>query len=593
MRFSPHLARHSLLGAALLGLLSGCASQPAAPVAPAGVATVPVRILALNDFHGRIPAGRLYEKRPIGGAGVVAAYLREATLVQPERTLIVAAGDNVGASPLPSALLMDEPTIMFFNMLGNSQCQITQRQAPRCNVVATPGNHEFDRGVNEMLRLYGGGNATQGPYLQNPWQGANFPLISANLVWAESGKPVLPPYIIKTVPYRDAQGKEHELPIAFIGATTRDTPNIVKPSGTDKVRFLDEAESINRYIPEIQAKGVHAIVAVIHEGGQQATYSGVTDASKPTVDGAIVEIIKRLDDEVDVVTSAHTHAFGNAMIPARGGKPVLLTQALNYGTAMADIQLEIDPSRDEIVSKRAEIRYLWADTGPGLKPVAEASALAEQAVKRVSTITERPIARIDSDILSDANEDGESVLGNLVADTQRLASGADIAFINNGGLRESLRWQKPAGSRLANGTITFGDAYAVQPFQNSLIQMRLNGEQLYQLLNQQFDRPDGDPRFLHASGLSFSWDSRRGVGDKVVEILVGGKAVDRKTSYSVVVNNFLAEGGDTFTVFRQGRERTILGGDLDAFLDYAAALTAKQQPLKAPEMGKRAKRLDS
>lgn len=583
----PKLA-YSLLGAAVFGLLSGCASQPTAPTA-----TVPVRILALNDFHGRIPAGRLYEKRPIGGAGVVAAYLRDAVSEQPERTLIVAAGDNVGASPLPSALLMDEPTIMFFNMLGNSQCQIAQRLAPRCNVVATPGNHEFDRGVDEMLRLYGGGNSAQGPYLQNPWLGSNFPLISANLVWADSGKPVLPPYIIKTVPYRNAQGQERELPIAFIGATTRDTPNIVKPSGTDKVRFLDEAEAINRYIPEIQAKGIHAIVAVIHEGGQQATYSGTTDASKPTVDGAIVEIIKRLDDEVDVVTSAHTHAFGNALIPARGGKPVLLTQALNYGTAMADIQLEIDPSRDEIVSKRAEIRYLWADAGPGLKPVLEASALAEQAVKRVSTITERPVARIESDILSDANDDGESPLGSLVADTQRLASGADIAFINNGGLRESLRWQKPAGSHLANGTITFGDAYAVQPFQNSLIRMRLSGEQLYQLLNQQFDRRDGEPTFLHGSGLSFSWDGRRGVGDKVVEIQVGGKAVDRKASYSVVVNNFLAEGGDSFTVFKQGRERTILGGDLDAFLDYAAALTAKQQALKAPELGKRAKRLDS
>ncbi|GAB3242908.1 bifunctional metallophosphatase/5'-nucleotidase [Chitinimonas naiadis] len=551
-----------------------------------------MRILALNDFHGRIPAGRLYDKRPIGGAGVVAAYLQAAAAELPDRTLIVASGDNVGASPLPSALLMDEPTIMFFNQLGNTACSTRARLAPRCNIVATLGNHEFDRGVDEMLRLYTGGNSAQGPFLQDPWLGASFPLVSANVVWADSGKPILPPYLIKTVPYRDASGQERELPIAFVGATTRDTPNVVKPSGTAKVRFLDEADAINQYIPEIQAKGVHAIVVIIHEGGQQAIYNGVTDPDKPGAEGAIVEIIKRLDDDVDVVSSAHTHAFGNALVKSRGGKPVLLTQAMNYGTAVADIQLDIDPASDEVVSKKAEIRFMWADAGPGLQPVAKASALAEQATQRVAAITERQVASIEADILREATPAGESALGNLVADTQRAATGSDIAFINNGGLREDLRWQRASGSKLANGTITFGDAYSVQPFQNNLIRMTLTGEQLFKLLNQQFDRRDGEPNFLHASGLSYSWDSRRAAGDKVVSIEVQGKPINRQAGYTVVVNNFLAEGGDSFPVFKQGQARTIMGGDLDAFLQYIAPLTEAKQALRAPKLGERVKRLD-
>lgn len=256
-----------------------------------------VRVLSFNDFHGQISAGRRVSNRPVGGAAVLAAWLKDAQKDMESRTIIVHAGDHVGASPPESALLQDEPAIAFLNLLGDDQCRYRWRENPRCNLVGTPGNHEFDEGRDELMRLLYGGNHADGPFLDDPWRGTTFPYVSANVVNATTGKPILPPYIIKQV---------RGMRIAFIGAVLKDTPTIVTPSGVAGLKFLDEAEAVNRYIPELRREHVRAIVVLIHQGGRQTTYQGATqDPSSAITGDQILDIVSRLDDEVDVVVSGH------------------------------------------------------------------------------------------------------------------------------------------------------------------------------------------------------------------------------------------------------------------------------------------------
>src|SRR4051794_13128940 len=202
------------------------------------------------------------------------------------------------------------------------------------SIVGALGNHEFDEGKDELLRLLQGGNSPMGPFLEDPYEGARFPYVSANVVNAKTGKPLLPPYVIRQV--KDTQ-------IAFIGAVLKQTPTIVTPTGVAGLAFLDEAETINQYVAELKHKKVRAIVVLIHQGGTQAAYLGPTNPAAGPVNGAALrDIVSRLDDEVDVVVSGHAHQFTNALLPTQHGKDILVTQAFSAGTAYADIDLDID-----------------------------------------------------------------------------------------------------------------------------------------------------------------------------------------------------------------------------------------------------------
>ncbi len=286
-----------------------------------------VRLLGINDFHGQLPAGRKVGSRPVGSAGVLAAWLKAAEAGDEDRTLIVHAGDQVGASPPASALLQDEPAVSFLNLLANRWCHtldsgeaapgdpggddgvddaVEPWMNPRCNMVGSVGNHEFDEGRAELLRLLGGGNHPKGPFLEDPWRGARYPTLAANVVDAQTGRPVLPPYVVKQV---------DGAPIGFIGLVLKETPTIVTPTGVAGLKFLDEADTANAYVQKLKKRGVHAIVILIHQGGSQKSYTGSTSPAAGAVTGPIVDIVKRLDDEVDVVVSGHTHQFTNALLP--------------------------------------------------------------------------------------------------------------------------------------------------------------------------------------------------------------------------------------------------------------------------------------
>jgi 5'-nucleotidase len=536
--------------------------------------TLRVKLLAVNDFHGQLSAGRRVGNRPVGSAGVLAAYLRQAQASIEDRTILVHAGDHVGATPPSSALLQDEPAISFLNQLANEHCRYPDREDrhgrhegaewhPKCNLVGTLGNHEFDEGVAEMERLLNGGNHATGPFLENPWRGARFPYVSANVVDVATGRPILPPYVIKKI---------DGMPIAFIGVVLKATPTIVTPSGVAGVKFLDEADAVNAYIPELRKKNVRAIVVLIHQGGRQNTYDGTTQPVAPAVTGDIVDIVTRLHDEVDVVVSGHWHSFTNAILNNRNGKPILVTQAFSSGTAYGDIDLEISRASRDVVAKSAAIVTTWADTGVGLVPDPQAVQLTAAAEATVAPLVNQVIGVAAADITRAENAAGESALGNLIADAQRAAMGTDFAFMNPGGIRADI----------AAGEVTWGELFTVQPFGNSLVKMDLTGQQVYTLLEQQWA---GQPfaRILKTSGLTYTWDAALPAGGRVVAVYKNGALIDKTATYTVTVNSFLADGGDNFTVLRDGTNR--LGGpvDLDALIAY---LQATAQPFTSTVEGR-------
>ncbi len=548
-------------------------------------AWVHFKILGFNDFHGALQP-RTLSGRPVGGAAVLASYLQAETSESDNGAIIVHAGDHVGATPPISALLQDEPSISFLNMLTNKYCRDDDNHGehrdhdkhdddddgfhPRCNLVGTLGNHEFDEGVSEMLRLINGGRHANGPFLDPHYRGAQFPYVSANVVYADSGKPVLPPYVIKKI-----RGQS----VAFIGAVLKETPSIVTPTGVAGVKFLDEAEAINRYVPELKKKGVRAIVVTIHQGTRQNSYSGNTSPDPTDVGGDIGPIIKKLHDEIDIVVAGHWHQFTNALMSNDNGKLILVTQAFANSTAYSDIDVAIDPASKDIVMKSAEVVTTWGDEGPGLTPHTQVAALVTRAATAVEPLVNQVIGTAATDILRAENAAGESALGNLIADAQRAAMGTDIAFMNAGGIRADL---------LA-GQITWGELFTIQPFNNDLVRMDLSGQQIVDLLNQQWA---GQPfaRIMKPSGISYSWEDGDGNAATLTDnsvvvssILINGNPIDLTATYSVTVNSFMAAGGDNYTVLPLGTNRVIGPVDLNALIDYVQTLP---QPISATIQGR-------
>jgi len=544
---------------------------------------VHAKVLGFNDFHGQLESRNLFG-RPAGGAAVMAAYLEAERDAMDGAVVMVHAGDHVGASPPISALLQDEPSVSFLNMLGNEYCEKPEADEerefneeteanerhhrkqqkydgkfdPRCDLVGTLGNHEFDEGIDEMLRLINGGNHVDGPFLEANYQGANFPYVIANVVYEDTGEPVLPPYVIKRI---------KGMPIGFIGLVLKDTPTIVTPSGVAGVKFLDEAATANKYVAELKRKGVRTIVVTIHQGTSQKSYSGQTSPEPEDIGGSIGPIVSELDDEIDIVVSGHWHRFTNALMENKNGRQILVTQAFARSTAYADIDIAIDPRTKDIVEKSAEIVTTWGDEGPGLVPDADVATMVAAAAARVEPLVNQVIGEVAGDILRAENAAGESALGNLIADAQRAAMGSDIAFMNAGGIRADM----------ASGQVSWGELFTIQPFNNDLVSMNLSGQKIVDFLNQQWA---GQPyaRIAKPSGIHYAWDGKGTADfadDEVVvsSIEIGGVPIDLAATYSVTVNSFMAAGGDNYTVLSTGVNRVIGPVDLDALVDYIKTLS--------------------
>jgi 5'-nucleotidase len=524
-----------------------------APCALPAAAQIPVpvelRILAINDFHGNLrpPPGGIRindpedKTRKVTVAAGGAEYM--ATLVKQLRdghknTIFVAAGDLIGASPFLSAMFHDEPSIESLSMMGLA--------------ITSVGNHEFDEGRTELLRMQNGGchpeDGCQGPH---PFTGAKFHYLAASTIETATGKSILPPYEI-----REFEG----IPVAFIGLTLKETAGIVSPSGIAGLEFRDEAETVNALVPQLKARGVEAIVVLIHQGGEPTgDYNEC-----PAITGPIVDIVKKFDRAVDLVVSGHTHRAYVCQIDGR-----LVTSGDKYGTLVTAIDLKLDPASRDIVSAKAE-NVIVADASLAKDP--EQTALIDAYDKLSAPIANRPAGSVTQTLSRTPNDAGESALGDVIADAQLAATrdakdgSAVIALTNPGGIRTDIVPRE-------NGAVSYGELFASQPFRNRLVTMTLSGSQLKDMLEQQWLDPKR-PRILQVSvGFSYIWDASKALGERVMadKMTLNGKPIEPATGYRVTLNDYLAVGGDGFTIAKQGASPQYGVYDADALFAFFKA----------------------
>ncbi|SHN66631.1 5'-nucleotidase [Geodermatophilus obscurus] len=543
----------TVAGLAVAAATSAAAAPGRSGDAPHGGGPVDVQLLALNDFHGALepPSGSSGQIRtgtnpdgtpvtvPAGGSAYLATQLAQLAEQQEEdNTITVAAGDLIGASPLLSAAFHDEPTIEALGLAGLD--------------YASVGNHEFDEGADELLRIQDGGcHPVDGCVGELEYDGADFRYLSANAFWTESGEPLLDPYAVHEV-----DGVE----IGFIGMTLEGTADIVTQQGVAGLDFADEVETTNRYAAELQARGVEAIVVLLHEGGAQ-TGENAWDVDGCTgLTGPIVDIANWMTDAVDVVVSGHTHQAYNCRIDHK-----LVTSASSNGRLVTDIDLRVNRQTGDVIGATADNTVVTRDLA--------ADPAQTELIARYRTalgpIANEVVGSATADITRTADDTGETPLGNLIADAQ-LADTRDEqavgAFMNPGGVRADL----------GAGDITYEEAFTVQPFANTLVTLDLTGAQLDCLLEQQYVvervlQPSATIRYTVASGAAAGTAADPCSGQRVDGLTVDGTPVDPAAVYRVTVNGFLADGGDGFTVLREGTNRVTTSIDLDAFVAYLGA----------------------
>ncbi|MGM9483814.1 bifunctional metallophosphatase/5'-nucleotidase [Roseateles sp. NT4] len=533
---SFRLSTGLLLGA----LLVGCATrQPGAPTE--------LTLLSINDFHGniqpndptplmpRLPdATGALKAQPAGGVAYLATAMADLKAKNPD-ALVLAGGDLIGASPLISNLLRDEPTLTAMSQLGITASAL--------------GNHELDAGLPELLRK-ARGECGPGECLWPGFKGPGFPYLGANVLDANTGKPLLPTHVIKQA------GK---LKVAVAGVATLETPHVIVARAIQGIHFADEADTLNALVPQLKAEGAQVLVAVMHEGGVQAQGAGANDSTYacPTLTGRVQDIAKRLDPAYAIIVGGHTHQAYTCKIDGR-----LVVQAGSYGGWITESHLKFDAAGKVIDAQAVNHPVLQSAYAPNpalVALVAQAAALTEAA-------RNKPVATLAQSASRNAKEpNGDSTLGNLIADSQlafaRKQGPADVAFMNPGGIRAELT-VKPGKPT------TMSDLLAIQPFGNDIVAVTLSGQQLLDILQRQLPKADAAPRMLQPSS-TLRYRYRMGADGvaQLVDPRINGEPVDPARNYRVIINNFLSEGGDAQTGFKHGRDRAVLGTDIDALVE--------------------------
>jgi 5'-nucleotidase len=618
------LALLTLSTAALLA--AGCARMP--PPAP-----LTVKIIAFNDLHGTLQSpGRFGvdtrvppEQRPVvGGADALAAWVARLK-AENANNVVVGGGDLVGASPLVSALFFDEPTVEALNRIGMEFTSV--------------GNHEFDKGAGELRRLqHGGCRITQGrpdpnsckglgSHAPGSFDGARFNWLSANVVDAATGRTLLPAYGVKSF---------GAVRMAFIGMTLKGTPGIVSSAGVKGLEFRDEADTVNALVPELRAQGVEAIVVLVHQGGVQPG-TGTSDingcdAGLRNPDGSASEIeriVERLDDAVDLVISAHTHAAYNCSaaavganaakgLPNRAGRLVPVTSASAFGRVVTDIDVTLDPKTRHVTAVVPTNR-LVDRTDPAIVHAIDADPAVRDLVQGYATLAaplaDAVVGTLAAALPARADPAGEMLAGSLIADSQLKATqsagpdGAQVAFMNTGGVR-APGFVPPANAS-PPFALTYGATFSVQPFGNSLVTMTLSSVQLKALLEQQFAGCGGQTadRVLQPSnGFRFAWNASAPACAKIVDatftptdvgatppvttgapqaIVRNGVVLEPARTYRVTVNNYMASGGDGYSTLLAGTDRVGGPQDVDALAAYLAAYKSPRAPYdpRTPALG--------
>lgn len=548
--------RNSLV--AVLGLLGLGACASVATSASSGLAPVEVHILAINDFHGNLepPSGgaRIFNPAnpnrwdivPGGGAPRLATAVAQLAARAPDRTIMVAAGDLIGASPLLSSLFHDEPTIESMSKMGLA--------------LTSVGNHEFDEGWQELRRMQDGGchpvDGCKGPA---PFKGAEFQYLAAS-TYLDDGKTLFPPYAI-----REFDGVK----VGFIGLTLEGTPDVITPAARAGITFKDEAETVNSLVPKLQAEGVEAIVVLLHEGG----FTNATQDDCHGLTGTITEIVPKFDKAVDVVVTGHTNGIYICTLDGR-----LVTSAGAYGTRVTDISILVDPKTRDVIGSKARDIVIRQDAFA--EDAGQVELIGAYKVK-AEPLMNRPVGKITAEITRSGGANGESAMGDIIADSmleaaRKEAGKVDIAFMNPGGIRADLPFKN-------NGEVTFGDIFAVQPFGNELVVLTLTGEQIEAVLKQQY-QPSGNNILQVSDGFTFIWRQPAGQPIEIVpgSVKLNGQPLVASQPYRVVTNNFLVGGGDSFVGFKVGTDRVTIGTDVDALEQYVKA----RSPISPGEKGR-------
>ena len=562
---------------------------------------VDVKIIAMNDFHGylnRSDNAELFLMDPdnpgkvakvkVGGAPYVASLVKKLKS-ENSNSIVVGAGDFIGASPAISSFTQDEATI---NVMGEIGLE-----------VSAVGNHEFDRGKKELIRLQNGGCAPgkeigRETCIKNrEFKGAKFQYLAANVIDDDTNQTLLPSTYIK---------KFNGVTVGFVGLTLRGTPKATR--GAVGLTFNDEIEVINSHAAKFKEQGIEAVVVLIHQGGG-TTAATLNDKSCPGLSGEIVPLVQGLKN-VDVVVSGHTHREYVCTDKKTG---ILLTQANYYGNVITDINLQIEPGKG-VINKRANSLPVITDQNkkvPKGYAALSKDADIDREVKMYDDLSKKkrsaiqgyiasPLPMITIEGTTARNNNAEHLMGDVIADAY-LASApkeakVDLAFINAGGVRSGLN---------TAGPVTYDNLFGIAPFGNNLFYVDLTGEQLIRLLEEQWEGANcrNKPlmknnvnmcgRMLQPSStLTYKWDVTRGPGKDfgkgnlviVDSVRIQGEPLDMKKKYRIVTNSFLAEdGGDNYTVFKQGTGLQDMGVvDIEAMVNYFNRYPASS-PMPAPK----------
>ncbi|MEW2501809.1 MULTISPECIES: bifunctional metallophosphatase/5'-nucleotidase [unclassified Amycolatopsis] len=544
-------------------LFTRLAVTAAAALATVAVTSVPasaaqttdVRIITLNDLHGNLEppagsAGKVFmadgTSVDAGGAAYVATHVKQLES-QVRNSMVLSAGDNVGASPVISALFHDEPTIDFLNELG-----------VKASVV---GNHELDEGYQELLRMqFGGCNKTDGCQFRPTYQGADFPILGSN-VYFTNGLPALLPFSVQF---------SGGVPIGIIGATLKDLPSVVTPDAIKGLKFGDEAQAINRTANLLDLLGIKAQVVLLHQGDETLPGAGPNDC-KVAPGGEADVIAKNVSPKVDAIFTGHSHQQYNCVINDPAGQPRPVIQGASFGRLLSVVDLKIDlRTRDVIRSQtKAHNEIVTRDVTPD----PAVAKLVDEAKTKSGPIANKQVGTITADLTAAGAPSGESTMGDVIADAQlegTKSNNAVVAITNPGGIRADLNYaSSPNGE--GDGVVTYGEAFTVQPFANIMQTITLTGANLKNVLEQQWGQPGGTKILQISSSLHYTYSASAPIGSRVSNITVNGTPVDPAATFRVSVNNFLAAGGDGFTEFTKGTD--LAGGpvDLDALIAYLGA----------------------
>ena len=497
---------------------------------------VEIDVVTINDFHGRV------EPNTSGAAAGIAEIAGAVQQFRSENpnTIFAGAGDLIGASTFTSFILDDNPTIDTLNLAGLD--------------VSAAGNHEFDQGWEDLR--------------DRVQDRADWEYISSNVFLTETGEPALTPSWVKEL---------DGVRVGFVGAVTEDLGSLVSPDGIKDLEVRSIVDSVNAEADKLTDGDAgngeaDVVILLVHEGASTVELSSITPET------ALGEIVYGVDNSVDAIVSAHTHLAYNHVID---GRPVV--SAGQYGENLGLMNITVDPKTKELLSIVNEIKPMKSydpDTKKYTslyKPVPEVAEIVAAAKKEADVLGNVKVGDITANFnrarqsAGTENRGGESTVGNFVADVQKWATGADIAFMNPGGLRANLTFAS-SNADDPNGNVTYREAADVQPFANTLVTQTLTGAQIKSVLEEQW-QPATEPRpFLKlgvSKGLEYTYDPAAAKGSHITSITLDGKPIDPAGTYTVAANSFLASGGDKFLTLADGTNKVDTGKiDLQSMVDW-------------------------